>query len=249
METEGVGEQVTLGFWGTSLTEHPAGVSSRLVDQANLPRGGESVMVEGVECRGYVHRVSIALQIRFPHKVFRIMNHGSGGATSRDVLACAQRTGDRVYGVAACEVATNDVLRQFQRRVDEAVAIEEFTANYREMLRCLKRRAARLVCIGVPPIGWSSDAEADLDVVAANRELVRYNESAAECAANAGAVFIDMWQEFIRAAGLLSGWSLELPARPSARSLWHADGLHPSPDLGVELIASLVVEELARGGA
>ncbi|MFQ6398033.1 hypothetical protein ACLMAJ_31900 [Nocardia sp. KC 131] len=67
---------VRIAFWGTSSTEHPAAVGARFIDQANLPGVGDAVVVEAIQCRGYVHRVEVALRIQFPTKVFQI-NHGS----------------------------------------------------------------------------------------------------------------------------------------------------------------------------
>lgn len=67
-------------------------------------------------------------------------------------------------------------------------------------------------------------------MVALNREIVRYNESAAEAAAGVGARFVDVGPAFVRTAELLCGWA------PSPRSVAHSlrsDGLHPS-ELGVD---------------
>lgn len=232
-------KRVVVGFWGTSLTEHREAVSSRMTDPARVPQVGEMVVVDDVVCRGYAHRVSLALRVRHPNNDFRFFNHGEGGANSRTVLATVEQTATRDIDVAVVEMGTNDALRVAQQRAAEAVPVSEFAANYSRILGFLRDRVNALMCIGSPPVGWAPDGE-DLDVVALNREIVRYNESAAEVAAGVGALFVDVGRAFVRTAGLLSGWEPSSPL-PVADSLWCSDGLHPS-ELGVELISGLVLK-------
>ncbi|WP_280426364.1 SGNH/GDSL hydrolase family protein [Nocardia carnea] len=213
-------------------------MSSRLVDQANLPQVGEAVVVEDLVCRGYVHRLSIALQVRHPHSAFRFFNHAEGGATSRTVRSIVARTADRHFDIAVVEVGINDALRVAQRRDAEAVSLPEFAGNYSTILEHLNERADTLICIGSPPVGWAPDGE-DLDVVTLNREIARYNAQAAAVAERVGARFVDVGPGFVRTAELLTCWSPTSPSRVTAHSLW-SDGLHPS-ELGVELIASLAM--------
>ncbi|MCX4094562.1 GDSL-type esterase/lipase family protein [Nocardia sp. alder85J] len=224
------------GWWGTSLMEHLEAHNQQMTTQANLPAIGSTVTVEQWRGRGYVQRLHVALTARHPHVDFVFDNYGEGGATSRDVLGhvtAATSTSPR-YDVAVLGCGINDVWRGFQGRASEAVDHDEYTRNYQDMLDLLTGHSRRVICIGEPPFGW----EPGIDTAAANTVLTRYNTTAAELAARAGAEFIDVWSAFTRTAQLLSTWSPTAPAEPAGASPW-SDGVHLS-DIGDELMRELV---------
>jgi hypothetical protein len=86
----GTAQPFRIGWLGTSIMEHREAYSPRLTDQADMPRVGDTVVVEEHHSRGYVHRVHLALQLAHPQTAFACDNYGQGGATSRDLAATAR---------------------------------------------------------------------------------------------------------------------------------------------------------------
>jgi acetyltransferase-like isoleucine patch superfamily enzyme/lysophospholipase L1-like esterase len=231
-------QQILARWFGTSIMEHFEGFNERMVNQADLPPVGSTVVVEGWRRRGYVHRLHLSLQATWPYLEVAFDNRGQGGATSRDVLASVQASlrddtpqADLVF--LGCGI--NDVWRGFQGRSAEAVGLAEFTENYREAVRLLTGTARRIVCIGETPFGW----DADLDVTAMNAELLRYNSAAARIASDESASFLDVWPAFTASARQLAVYS-------PGSVLW-SDGVHLS-EQGDALMLQLVEAYLRENG-
>jgi lysophospholipase L1-like esterase len=225
--------------FGTSIMEHLEAYAPPMVDQAGLPAVGTPVVVERWHKRGYLHRLVVALRAGWPHVRFDLDNHGQGGATSRDVLAIARRAATRTVDLALLGCGINDVWREFEGRAAEAVGLDEFDRNYREVLEVLSAGSRIVVCLAETPFGWAET----LDVGAMNAELTRYNAVAARAAGEAGALFLDVWPAFVVAADALGAWSAG--AAPDA-ALW-SDGVHLS-ELGDALMARLVERYLDEHG-
>lgn len=239
LRTEPDRQRVLVRWFGTSIMEHFEGFNERMVNQANLPPVGSTVVVEGWHRRGYVHRLQLSLQAAWPYLEVAFDNRGQGGATSRDVLASvragsadAAPRADLVF--LGCGI--NDVWRGFQGRSAEAVGLAEFAENYREAVRLLSGSARRVVCVGETPFGW----DAELDVTAMNAELLRYNDAAAQIASGESAGFLDVWPAFTATARQLAAYS-------DGPALW-SDGVHLS-EQGDALMLALVEAHLRETGA
>jgi lysophospholipase L1-like esterase len=223
--------------------EHLEAHNQQMATQANLPEVGTAVTVEKWHSRGYVHRLLISLITAYPHVDFASDNFGEGGATSRDVLANIRAAEDtQRWDVAVLGCGINDVWRGLQGRTSEAVNLEEFTQNYRAMIELLTERTRRVLCVGEPPFGW----EPLIDAAAANVELIRYNQSAAELATAAGIEFVDVWAIFVRTAQMLSRWTPTAPIEPDGLSPW-SDGVHLS-EVGDDIMRKLIETQLAGSG-
>ncbi|MEU4300097.1 SGNH/GDSL hydrolase family protein [Kitasatospora aureofaciens] len=214
---------LTVGFFGTSIMEHLEAYNALLVDQANLPKVGSKVTVEGWRQRGWVHRLALGLRAGFPHVTFDIRNHGEGGATSRDIakIVADDRTTNCVdYDLVFLGCGINDVWRRFQGRTAEAVRIEEYTRHIDAMLAQLGGYSRQVVVISETPFGAIEEPET---VGKMNVELAGYNEAAAKAAADHGALFLDVWAPFIAVARQLAS----APANHEIAGLW-SDGVHLS---------------------
>lgn len=89
---------------------------------------------EGVG-NGYVRLIDSFLATEYPDKIFRIVNMGSSGNTSKDLLARwdTDITSLNLDWVVLC-IGFNDVWRQFDSpQTDEAVCIEDFRKNINAM--------------------------------------------------------------------------------------------------------------------
>jgi lysophospholipase L1-like esterase len=231
----GTAQPFRIGWLGTSIMEHREAYSPRLTDQADMPRVGDTVVVEEHHSRGYVHRVHLALQLAHPQTAFACDNYGQGGATSRDLAATARALpAEAGYHLAVFGCGINDVWRAHQGRTAEVVSIEEYTEHYTDTLTTLATRARCVVCVSETPFGPVAEPQT---VAAMNTDLARYNQAAARCAAAAGVPFIDIWTPFTETARALAS------QRPgNTPSLW-SDGVHLS-DLGVAFLARQIETHL-----
>lgn len=225
-----------VGWFGTSIVEHLEGYNARLVNQADLPPVGSSVIVEGWHQRGYVQRLRLALQSAYPHLRFTVDNRGEGGATSRDIAGIvrdALADGAR-YDLAFLDCGINDVWRGFQGRTAEAVDENEYAEHYRAMLSALTAAARTVVCLTETPFGPVDTPQV---VEAMNAKVARYNHIAAQAAAQAGVPMLDVWTPFARAARILAD---------QGPALW-SDGAHMS-ELGDALLLREVEQYLTTAG-
>lgn len=176
--------------------EHYEAHHPRLSTQADLPAIGEAVEITEWRHRGYVHALTTRWQSSYPWITLTTDNHSEGGATSRDVLANVNTaiSGGGRWDLAFLGVGINDVWRHHQRRLSEAVDIDEYDANVRTALSLLSEATRCIVVIGEPPIGW----DPAIDVPAANRDLLEYNQRARRAADDHHALYIDLWDDITR---------------------------------------------------
>ncbi|MEU8901271.1 GNAT family N-acetyltransferase [Nocardia sp. NPDC048505] len=233
-----------LAWFGTSLMQHLEAHNPRLTDPTQRPKIGERVEVTEHRRRGYVHALLTTWRARYPWIEISSDNLAHGGATSRDILATIRAAtvdpGHR-WDLVFLGAGINDVWRTHQRRTGEAVGIEEFDANLRAALHILRERARQIVVIGEPPMGW----QPDIDVTAANTDLHAYNQRAQRAAADAGAHYVEVFDEIAYAATCL-GWSATTPtpAAAGAASVW-SDGVHLG-EHGDELMRALIDRHLSE---
>ncbi len=229
---------LTVGWFGTSIMEHLEAFNARMANQADLPPVGSTVTVEDWRRRGYVHRLHLWLQAVWPHLGFAVDNRGAGGATSRDIAEIVRAAAaERSYDVTFLGCGVNDVWRGFQGRTAEAVDRAEFTEHYTTMLESLGACSRTVICISETPFGPIEDPHT---VAEMNLELARYNDIAAQAAARAGALFLDVWGAFAAAARQLAS----IPPETATGSLW-SDGVHLS-ELGDALMQHQVATFLTE---
>lgn len=226
--------RMRIGFFGTSIMQHLEAYAPRIFDQMNLPQVGEVVEITEWRTRGYVHGLELELQVRWPHVRVEVHNHGYGGANTRKLLQVIDKklTADPCrYDLILFSCGVNDVWRRFQGRLDEAVDIDEYAANYRAALTRLTRVARRVVCLTETPC----DETAAMPM---NAELTRYNAIGSAVAHEFGLPVLDVWGPFLAAA--------EYRRVTGAPSLW-ADGVHLSEHGDATLLA-LVGDTLRERG-
>lgn len=231
-------QELRIGWFGTSLMEHYEAHSPRLSAQADLPAIGDSVEVTQWRHRGYVHALLTQWQVCFPWITLTSENHSEGGATSRDILATIRavtQDTQQDWDLAVLGAGINDVWRIHQRRLSEAVEIEEFDTNLRAALQILTASARQVLVVGEPPMGW----EPNIAVLSANADIAAYNQRARRAADDHGAHYVDVWDQVVFTATCL-GWSPTAPTQPpaGATSLW-SDGVHLS-EHGDELVRALI---------
>jgi acetyltransferase-like isoleucine patch superfamily enzyme/lysophospholipase L1-like esterase len=211
---------LTVGFFGTSITEHLEAFNTQMTTQADLPDIGSTVTVEGWHQRGWAHRLALSLRAARPYADFDVRNSGKSGATSRDVAALVeadQATYSCGYDLVFVGCGINDVWRRFQGRMSEAVDVEEYTRHLNTVLARLTANARQVVVISETPFGPVDDPAT---VVEMNAELARYNAAAQRAAAVHGALFLDVWTPFTAVAR-------QLPAGDDTSGVW-SDGVHLS---------------------
>ncbi|WP_406230562.1 SGNH/GDSL hydrolase family protein [Nocardia sp. NBC_01009] len=221
--------------------EHLEAHNPQLVNQADLPAVGSMIEVLSWRNRGYVHAMMTSLRARFPWVEFDSSNYGEGGANSTQVLDNINAVEvAQTWDLAMFGCGINDVWREFQGRLTEAVDFESYDKNIRAALDILRAFPA-VVVIGEPPIGW----DPQIDAAAANRELARYNQRAQRAATDADVPFISLWERFIY-AGACMGWSVANPAAPALGkdTLW-SDGVHLS-ELGDQLVRDEIEHHLTE---
>ncbi|GAA2255220.1 hypothetical protein GCM10010430_43770 [Kitasatospora cystarginea] len=224
---------LTVGFFGTSIMEHLEAYNTQMTNQANLPKAGTMVTVEGWHQRGWVHRLALSLRAARPHVTFDIRNHGQGGATSRDIASIVETdraTTGTDYDLVFLGCGINDVWRRYQGRLAEAVDIDEYSRHLTTMLKQLSGYSRQVVVVSETPFG---PVEAPGTVVEMNVELVRYNKAARAAADVCGALFLDVWTPVAAAAR-------HLPADDATAGVWN-DGVHLS-----ELGDTILLQEAER---
>lgn len=237
--------ELRIGWFGTSLMEHYEAHHPRLSTQADLPAIGEQIEVTEWRNRGYVHALTNSWRTSYPWITFTSGNYGEGGATSRDVLTNLRAAVDAggSWDAAVLGAGINDVWRHHQGRTAEAVGIDEYDANFRAALALLTSRARSVIVIGEPPMGW----DPNIDVLAANNDLIAYNQRARRAANDHDAHFIDVWDDIVYTATAF-GWSPSAPTAPEsgASSVW-SDGVHLA-ELGDELVRQIVARHISDHG-
>ncbi|WP_370131350.1 GDSL-type esterase/lipase family protein [Streptacidiphilus sp. EB103A] len=227
---------LTIGCFGTSITEHFEAFSPQMACQAGLPPVGSTVTVESWQRRGWVHRLALALRAARPHVTFDVRNHGEGGATSRDIaslVAADRATTGTDYDLVVAEMGINDVWRRFQGRLSEAVDLQEYTRNMARLLKELGGYTRRIVVLAQTPFGPVHDP---VTVTEMNVELARYNAAAQEVAVAHGALFLDVWTPLTAAVRLLGSDGTD--------RVW-SDGVHLS-ELGDTVVLQQVERFLAE---
>lgn len=174
---------------------------------------------------GYVHLISDALTAYRPWDVFRVVNAGISGNTSRDLLARWETDVAALEpDVLFCMVGMNDVWRHFDTyRKDETyfVSVQEYRQNIRKI--CELGRQAREFCMMTPYI--MQDCRQD-EIRAL---LEKYVAAMKEVTSEYGVPVIDMQHEFDEFMKYRSGAFINHdrvhPGRIGrmilARAIWH----------------------------
>ncbi|MFJ7280801.1 SGNH/GDSL hydrolase family protein [Kitasatospora sp. NPDC098663] len=135
------------------------------------------------------------------------------------IVAADLATADGDYDLVFLGCGLNDVWRGYQNHLAEAVGLDEYTRHLSAMLGQLRDRSRQIVVVSETPFGPIEDP---VTVAAMNTDLARYNEAAAQAAADHGALFLDVWRPFTTAARQLTA----LPGHEEP-GLW-SDGVHLS---------------------
>jgi acetyltransferase-like isoleucine patch superfamily enzyme len=220
-----------LGWFGTSIMERRLAVSHALEIPWPVPEPGDTVEVTAVETGGYVRSVVDDLRVEFSHIVFASHNHAVGGATSRDLLSVCRHAAEsrQIYDITFFGCGLNDVWRGFQGKTDDAVDLLEFGRNVQECLALLAKTTRKVIYVEETPFGRDLEG---VPTAQMNQMLERYMAAARGAAAEIGADFVRVTQEFLRASSALGPQS----------DLW-ADGIHLSR-LGDHLLSRLVTTHL-----
>ncbi|MFC8045371.1 SGNH/GDSL hydrolase family protein [Nocardia sp. NPDC057353] len=227
-----------ISWWGDSLVAAGEAYAPALDDPYGLPPVGTAVTVTRWRYRGFAHLVEVALQARLPGTDIRGVNHGAGGATSADVRARIEAgpVPDAEFAVLGC--GTNDAWGLPSSGAAAAEVRADYERNLRRAVRALRERAAAVVLLAPPPVGWLPGA----DTAALNDELVRYGTVCAAVARECGARFVDVRPRFTAVAREL-GMAPGVPPGAEVAAPWQGDGVHLS-DLGNHLVAAAILREL-----
>jgi acetyltransferase-like isoleucine patch superfamily enzyme/lysophospholipase L1-like esterase len=222
--------KLIFGFYGTSIMQHYQAYSSKMYDQMNIPKIGSCIEIESWEKRGYVAHLAHLFQTELPDKETEVKNYAEGGATSRELLKIVEANVDKNEraNLAIIGCGLNDVWRKFEGRMSEAVELEEFRDNFRQMLKLLQGVADSICIVNETPF-----ATENADMM--NAELKRYNRATFELARERKIHYVDVYGEFQRVNASLWGTK-----RDKYNSLW-TDGVHLS-DLGDHLMCKTILE-------
>ena len=90
---------------------------------------------------GYVHFVANYMLAKYPEYNLRIINTGISGNTVRDLNNRWQRDClDHKPDILSILIGINDVCRQYENRMNEAVLIEEYELTYERLLSMVKEK-------------------------------------------------------------------------------------------------------------
>lgn len=179
---------------------------------------------EGVG-NGYVRIVDSALSVLYPEKFIRIVNTGTSGFTSRDLLANWEHdvtalSPDWVFFM----IGANDVWRKFDEPCGgSCVDIEEYRKNLCEMIDKTVSNVKGMFVMG--PFYMEAN---DKDLM--KIEMKKYAAAAKEIADEKGCTYID----------LQSAFDKHLKYRYPAYISW--DRVHPNNNAGAMIIAKEVLK-------
>lgn len=161
---------------------------------------------------GYVRMFRDLLIAARPDVDVEIINRGIGGNTIRNLNERWQvDVIDEKPDVLSVCIGVNDVWRQTENRLDEAVYIEEYEETYRKILDdAVEKCGCRLALCEPSMIGETRDTEP-------NKIMVSYVECVRRLAEDYKAVLIPFNAAF---------WSA-IDANP--KRAWSGDGVHPHP--------------------
>jgi acetyltransferase-like isoleucine patch superfamily enzyme/lysophospholipase L1-like esterase len=236
LNQQNVEPYLRVGFFGTSIMQHFEAYAPSIYEQMNLPQVGSQVVIEKWVNRGYAHQVYLGLQVAWPNINVEIENHGKGGATSRDILEYTKKffeNYDKRFDITFLGCGINDVWRHFQGRGDESVSIDEFEANYKEILEFLIKNSTYVICISETPFNLQ-DAEQ------MNIKLKKFNKVAQNCALALSSEYLDVWTIFTKVSRNIKS---KRKKGEVDISLW-SDGVHLS-EFGDTLLAKLILDYLA----
>ncbi|HAG53318.1 MAG TPA: hypothetical protein DCL21_05990 [Alphaproteobacteria bacterium] len=217
--------ELYFAFFGTSITEHLEAYSEETDRQFKHLDIGSKITIDEYMTAGYVKKVEALLKIYYPKCEIIVHNFGYSGGNTRDILDKAITTlkdSDTLYDYCFLEAGLNDVARRIDRPKD-AVYEEEYAENYAKILKELKNKSYKTVCMTSTPFETNENS---LDLA-----LDSYNKVVKEIAKNLGIDCIDMNTRFKELKD-----SVEL----------YDDGRHLN-DVGDTLMAKVISEFLING--
>src|SRR5215208_6018632 len=208
-----------VAFLGDSLTQHLVAVSDWMETQTDgLPPVGTSVRVDRHEPRGWTAILADRIRLAYPERRIRYINAGTGGHSSRQMLArfdgdiLAHRPQWLLLSAGVVEVR-----RTYQPdRAPDRVSLDEYVANLTATTtRALNSNIQVILLEPTPHVRPVTDGPPELTLEAVNNLTRQYAQAMTRVSQRMGVGFVPLFETF-----------LEMEHRLTSEASLYADEVH-----------------------